>query len=416
VASSRAEPNGGEEPGPEESARALKGLRVAELGSGFGSGYAAKLLADLGAEVIKIEPLTGDPFRRRGPLLEGSNTSALFTYLSTSKKSVTIDYDAPRGRELIALTCRTCDAAIIDVDSLGALESELGPAALVRAAPSLVAVGLRDLPEQGPYAKGSDLHAQALTGLCHQMGSPERHPLYWPYGQGGYQAGLVACIALLGALYGDRQPGSGLSTRIDVSTLKVFGALMQGLGAHVYRYFQTVPGRHGARAVMRKYPSGLFPCKDGLVALHCADDVMWERLGEMMGDPAWVHDPVFDDRLRVAQESPELGDAHLLPWLATRSREELFAEALQRRLALAPVFSNVEVAESAQLEARHFWREVVDGAGRRIRFPGPPYRLSQTPSRPGRSPELGRHTQPVLEELLGHDRRETEDLREAGIV
>jgi crotonobetainyl-CoA:carnitine CoA-transferase CaiB-like acyl-CoA transferase len=201
--------------------------------------------------------------------------------------------------------------------------------------------------------------------------------LYWPFGQGDFQAGLVAGIALLGVLYGRDTDHAVSPVTIDVSTLQVLGALMQGIAAHVYRYFDTVPERQGERSVLRKYPSGMFPCGDGYVTLHCADDVMWERLVAMMGDPGWTLDPAFEDRLRVAQETPETGDRHLLPWLATRSRAELTAEAIDRRLSLAPVLTNAEVASCPQLEARGFWRDVDDGAGNRVRCPGLPYRISR---------------------------------------
>ena len=239
-----------DEPG---TAGALESLRIVELGSGFGSAYAAKLMADLGAEVFKVEPLGGDPLRRRGPPMPASNTSALFAYLTTSKKSLTINYESRRGREIIKRLCERCDAVIIDVDSMGDLESELGPEALVTSGSTNVVAGLRALPQGIEYPKGTDIHAQALTGLCHQMGEPDRHPLFWPYSQGSYQSGLVACIAILGLLYGCLKGLPGEPTNIEVSTLNVLGGLMQGHGSHVYRYFDDVPGRFGSRAVMRPY-------------------------------------------------------------------------------------------------------------------------------------------------------------------
>jgi crotonobetainyl-CoA:carnitine CoA-transferase CaiB-like acyl-CoA transferase len=395
---------------------ALAPFRIAELGSGFGSAYAAKLLADLGADVIKIEPLGGDPMRQRGPTLPGSNTSELFSYLTTSKRSITLAHDSSRGRRLIETLCRKCDALIVDVDSLHQLAPEFDLTALTDPASGLIVVSLSALPRPFAYAKGSELGAQALAGLCSQMGEPGRHPLFWPYGQGGYQAGLVGCIALLGLLFGRSNSVPSEPASIDVSILRVLGSLIQGHGSFVYRYGGHIPSRHGARAVTRPYPTGLFAAHDGLVAIHCSDDVMWDRLGEMMGNPQWMKDPAFDDRLRVAEHSPEVGDRHLLPYLRTRRREDLFADALERRLSLAPVFTNSEIAESEQLEQRDFWRMVDHGSGRSVRVPGAPYRLSRTPSVAGSSPELGEHTLRLLESLLGQNQDEIQRLREAGLV
>lgn len=392
--------------------KALLGLRVAELGSGFGSAYATKLIADLGGEVIKIEPLGGDPIRKRGPLLRGTESSALFAYLNTSKRSVTIDHGSEEGREMIRALCRRCDAAVIDLDSLCDLEPELGPGAISKLGTPFVVVAMRNMPKGIGFDYGTDINAQALAALCHQMGQADRHPLFWPYSLGAYQAGLTACVALLGRLYAqNRDEGS---TTIDVSVFRTLGTLMQGHGTHVYRYFGDVPGRHGSRAVMRPWPTGLFPCKDGLVALHCADDTMWHRLCQMMGDPPWARRPEFEDRQRLAR-SPEQGDRHLLPWLASRTKKELLDEALRRRLSLAPVFTNIEVAESEQLEERSFWVNVQDGEGKSFRFPGAPYRLSVTPSDPGQSPALGEYTRTALD-ILGHDEFEIERMREVGIV
>ena len=394
---------------------ALSGLRIAELGCGLGTAYATKLIADLGGEVIKIEPVGGDRNRDRGPFADGGTTSTLFAYLNTSKKSVTVDYETARGRELARQLCRRCNAVVIDADSLQQFGDELEPAALAGDT-GLLVVSLRSLPKGAPYAKGYDLQAQALSGVCHQMGDPRREPLMWRYGVGGYQAGLVAAIALLGLLYGrDAHDDEGDPVAVDVSTLAVLSTLIQGHGAYVYRYFRDVPQRHGARAKIRAYPTGFFPCKDGLVAIHSADQVMWQRLVAMMGNPEWTTQPEFRDRIRTAQ-APEAADRHFLPWLASRTQEQLFTEALERRLSLVPVTTNADVAASPQLEARGYWHEIDDGAGTSIRVPGAPYKMSRTPTRPRPAPSLGEHTRAVMSELLQRDAGDVQRLKEAGVV
>jgi crotonobetainyl-CoA:carnitine CoA-transferase CaiB-like acyl-CoA transferase len=390
----------------------LARLRVAELGSGFGATYAAKLVGDLGAEVLKIEGPEGDPLRARGPRLEGSSSSALFEHLNTSKRSVTIDLGTEAGLAMLDRLCGECDAVIVDADTFVGIDRLAEVVRTSERARALVTV--RSLPTAFSTPGGSDLHAQALTGVCSQMGEPGRAPLFWPYGQGGYLAGIVACIALLGVLL-PREPVDD-ATEIDVSGFAALSTLIQGHGAYLNRMLGEIPRRTGARATLRPYPTGLFPCRDGVVAIHSSDDVMWRRLGEMMGEPEWISDPAFDDRWQVARDCPEIGDVHLLPWLATRDRDDLFHEALRRRLSLAPVVTNADVLASEQLEARGYWRTVADGNGDAVRFPGPPFQLSVTPSMPGRAQELGESTEDVLARVGGCDESEIDQLREQHVV
>jgi crotonobetainyl-CoA:carnitine CoA-transferase CaiB-like acyl-CoA transferase len=359
----------------------LSDLRVVELGEMVSAPYAAKLLADLGADVVKVELPEGDPARRRGPFPSDApdpEASGLFLYLNTNKRGVRLDLATPRGREALL---RLAAGADLLVENLGPRRMELlglGAAVLAEANPRLVVASISPFGQSGPYRDhaANDLVVFHMSGYGYHLGGavddPAREPpLKAAEAQADFVAGVNGALAALAALFArDR---TSLGQRVDVAALE---ALVPFSFGEVTR--AVYEGASGSRRRAENPPTGtvaVLPTADGHVAISPREEHLWARWLEVMGSPPWAADERFRDRAARTANWAAL-EPLLAAWTRERTKEEVFRAAQAVRVPAFPVNSIDGVFDWPQLAARGFFQEVEHPRAGRLRYPTAPYRFS----------------------------------------
>lgn len=398
---------------------ALQGLHVVEVTTRIAAAYCGKLLADLGAEVIKVEPPgVGDPVRRLGPFYHDDpspDSGLLFNYLNTNKLGVTLNLRTTLGREWLARLLAQADVLIVGGE-LTEIEAQALWYETVRTVhPTLVGVYVTPFGLTGPYAhwKGEELtsfHLSALGILTPaELDGPTDQP---PLKAGGRQAllvaGLTAAVATLHALFARAATGQG--QRVDVSEWEPL-ASFQFMNLARWAYMGD-PGTRRTREVTTRR----IRCKDGAVAVLFAQDHQWQAWVEVMGNPGWAHNPEYRTRAGRSRHQQEIF-ARMEEWAAASTKEELYRAGQARRVPVFPENTVAEAVESAQVQSRGFLQELPLACGATVRAPGAPYQLSRTPVQLCRpAPRLGQHNIEVLGQRLGLSHAELAAAYEAGVV
>ncbi|MCX5866272.1 MAG: CoA transferase [Proteobacteria bacterium] len=380
--------------------QALAGLRVVEYGGGTAVSFAARTLADLGAEVIKVEPPAGDPIRKYGPFRgerPDRESSGYFTYLNAGKRGVTLDLRKEEGRAGFIELLREADLLI--ESGFTAADLETGGFAypeLAKTNPGLVMVSLSPFGRTGPYRnfRGYDLSASALGALSIVLGAPGKKPLSIPYEQCEFQAALHGAAAALTALLARRKTGRGQF--VDVAAAEVMLYYCRGMFL-VTREANVGWRRRGTRQQVSIYPTGFFPCQDGYFCIASQSPKQWKKLIKIMGEPEWSKDQAMRDAMTLGIQTPDAGDAVFKPWLMSLTRKELMDLAMEHDLTMGAVNRIDEVVKDPHFEARKHWAEVEHPILGRVKMPGMSYLLSETPWRIEKtSPRLGEHNREIL--------------------
>ncbi|MCP5041056.1 MAG: CoA transferase, partial [bacterium] len=375
----------------------LAGFRVLELGEMVAAPYAAKLLADLGADVIKIEnPEGGDPARLRGPRIDGEfdpERSGTFLYLNTSKRSVCLDLACDEGREAFAKLAAAADVVIED-RAPGFLEGlGLGYEALAQRNPALIVTSITPFGQTGPNAQHASQHLNLFHSSGHaspfELVGPEDRP---PARAGGYlgeyDAGLTAALGTLGALYGRARAGIG--EHIDCSKQEAMMCLER---VTIGRYANEPNPFGNSRG-----PGGLSKARDGWVMLTTLEKHQWEGMVRAMGNPAWAQADWCETplgRMEHFEEISQRKDA----WGETLLREEIYHAAQEEGTPAAPVRNVAEVLAWRQPQARGFFAQIEQPGIATLSMPTAPYVFSKSPWCGSRAPRLGEHSDEVLREL-----------------
>ena len=392
-------------PGP------LAGLRVLELSGSLGH-YCGKLFADLGADVVLVEPPGGTPLRREPPSAgaEDDSESIPFQYLNTNKRSLCLDLDQPGDAATLRALAGRADL-VIETERPGVQERRgLGWATLSSTHPGLVLTSITPFGQDGPYAglDGDDLIASALGGLLYLGGYADGEPIRPAGEQAVLAADLFGAVAAMLALTHAELTGQG--QHVDVSMME---AVVVGLENAPQFYDLEAVVRHRNGGVQRLAGTGVFACADGLVCLlatgfggtqHWAKLVAWleaetgAELGQFQ-DPRWSR----TEFLVTAPAKAEFSE-FFAGFCATRAQRDLYHRAQSWRVPLCPVSAPRDVLSDAQLAFRSYFAEVTRADGSVLTMPGAPYRLSRTPwsiRRP--APRLGEHSREVLAEMTAGD-------------
>ena len=403
----------------------LAGVTVLEYGHYVAGPYCARLLADAGARVIKVEPPPGDVSRRRGPFpgdLPHPDKSGLFHYLNAGKEGITLNLFHPTGRELLRGLLKHAD--IFVEDSPPKIMEELGLEwkSLHELNHRLIVTSVTLFGQDGPYRdyQGDDLILASMGGLTYgtpgfpdeTVGGLEEPPLSSATSVAGFTSGVMAASATFMALLARLQSGQG--HHVDVSQQATVAALMTWDVATAS--YLGVPKGRPPNLGPGPMPNVYLPCKDGYVAIVAFIDHHWRKLVDIMGNPEWAQTSLFDTQASRA----EYWDA-LLPnlqkWVMVHTREEIFQMTQPRGVPCFPALEVGEAVDSDQVRERGFLREVrLDGSAL-AGMPHNPLRFSQgyaTPDRP--APRLGEHTVEVLEEFLGYDRQAISQIRAMGVT
>jgi len=394
--------------------QALAGLLILDLSEHVSGPYCTKLLADYGAEVIKIEkPELGDVSRTIGPFfndLPDPEKSGLFLFLNGNKKGVTLNLES---REGAAIFKRLVEKADILVENFRpGLMTSLGFAyeALAEVNPSLILTSISYFGQDGPYSHyhGSDIIAQAMGGLMQLTGEPEREPLKLPGSQAEFQAGLNAAVATLVAVYFRDQTGEG--QWVDVSVQEAVASILEATIA-TYSYSGLIRNRMGPRHHLQ-CPSRVMPCKDGWI--HVQTGANWDHFATFLEAPELM-EPRLASMLRYHHADEVEG--LIKPRLMTHGAEELFSSAQEWRLPFAMALGIDELMADPQYKGREFFQEIDHPIAGRLRYPGAPFRMSQTPWRTVRpAPILGEHNEEVYMGRLGFAKEDIAMLRGKGVI
>lgn len=361
---------------------ALTGLRVLELADESGM-YCGKLLADLGADVLRVERPGGDAVRAIPPLWHGDAPGLRFRYLNTGKRAVALDLQSAAGRERLQALAHESDLFIetLAPGGLGALDLDFER--LHAANPGLVLTSITGFGQTGPHRdfSATDLVVNAMGGALYVTGDPAEPPVNLAGDQAHMMASSCAAASSLIALR--RRDATGLGQHVDISAQEVMLAVSHISGVGKYLDDGVVPVRNGT-ALFAAVPSGAYPCKDGLVYLIVNRPAHWEALAR------WIHeetgnqeviDPMFEGPSSVRIEYRELLDLFISDLTAKFSVDEMYHEGQRRHIAMTPVNSVAQVAADPHLATRGFFEEVPQAEGGVLTMPGAPYRLTATPWR-----------------------------------
>jgi CoA:oxalate CoA-transferase len=396
---------------------ALTGLRVLEFGQGVAASYCGKLLADYGADVVKIEPLAGDPTRHLPPFAAdhvGPESSGAFIFLNANKRAMTLDLTTPSGRAIARDLAREVDI-LVESFPPGTLESwGMGYDDLYQQNPGVVLTRITPFGQSGPYRDwvGTEIVVDAMGGWMYGLGEPDREPLKPP----GLQAQIIGgTFGLLGTLSAiSARDLIGVGQQVDVSLMEAVLWILMNITT-IYEYSKHVWRRAGGRSTMN-YPQGLLPCKDGLIGVNVLYYVEWDRFCEFVGHPEWQNDHRFATPLDRAKNHAAM-DEVLIPWLAQYTADELYHRAQQHKIPFGKVNNSADLFASPQLAAREYWVEQEHPVAGQVVQPGAPFKLSETPwamRRP--APLLGQHTDQILHTELGYAAEEIARLREVGVI
>ena len=397
---------------------ALEGMTVLEDGGGIAASYAGKLLADLGADVIKLEPPGGDPVRRTPPFAAdtpGRERSGLHLFLDTNKRSLTLDVESASGRRIYRQIAKHCGTVITSRPIAEQRRLELTWDDLAVDSPELnqVSITVFGIDTQREGWQSESLIASLASGISYRIGDPDRAPLGLPYDAPQFQGGIHAAIAALLARRATREDGLGQHAWLSI--VDIISNVMAGAGVAAFVFTGQSRGRAGTH-MNAFYPWQVTPVKDGYYEVITMVDRQWNRFMELLGDPEWQHDERLQNRWLAFQHVEEL-DAFWHPWMKERTKAELMQIFGENHISFQPVHSIGEVAESEHLEAREFWSEIEPPELEEpVRLPGAPYKLSESPwSIRRRPPLLGEHSAEVLSEV-GVPVAGMQKLRRSGVV
>ena len=392
----------------------LEGLRVLELGTFVSAPYCGKLFAGYGAEVIKVEPPGGEIARAHGPFkgeVPHRETSSLFLYLNTAKKSVELDVHTAEGREALMRLAAQCDVVIENFRPGDLRAMGISYEVLRAVNPRLVLISITAFGQDGPYAdyQSNNLTAFAMGGQMFITGTQDGGPLKNGGYQADYQGGLNAFSAgMLAVLAAERD---GLGQHVDVSVQQCMAPLLEaGIPSYSYlgRWAGLRRGNHMASFI------GIYPCTDGHLGIHIMPR-NWKPFTDCIERPDLFEDPRFRTQAdRTAHNDELMGEFYA--WAAGQSKREIYARAGAMRAPIAFVHTMADLLESPQLNERGFLQRISHPVGGDATYPGPPWWMGPDGWTSGPAPILGEHTSEVLRNLAGLSASEVAALVESKVV
>ena len=393
----------------------LDGLRVVDMGPGIAPSFCARLLADYGASVVKVEPPgEGDPARRMGPFVGDDphqEKSIPFLYVNSGKRGVTLDYSSVTGREILD---RLLDGADVLVEGFPPSETasfSIGHVELSQTHPHLVVTSVTPFGQDGPYRdfQATDIITCAMSGLMYHSGDSDREPLRNALDQSLYVAGANAAAATLVAVFAKLTSGQG--QHVDVSVAECLAAhLVQPVPYHNY-----MGATKGRRPVRGSGFEELMPARDGYVVPSVQGSQPWDTVADLIGLEE-LHDPRFASGAGRIANGEELR-ALLIEGLAQWDRLPLFVASGERRLVFGMAQDAGDMVACPHLAERGFYHQVDHPIAGSATYPGMAAALSELPPEaPAPAPLLGQHNGEVYGAELGYSNEELSAFRYAGVI
>ena len=403
---------------------ALSNITVLDFTQTIAGPYCAKLLADYGADVIKVErPGTGDGARRLGPFPKDEphpEKSGTFLHLNTNKRSITLDLKTSKGQQ-IARNLATQVDVVVESFRPGTIDQfGLGYDALSELNTALTYTSLSNFGQTGPYRdwRGSEITFYGMGGELYSTGVAEKEPLKLGGTVGLYQSGVMAAFATLGSVLGSKIDGVG--QHVDISLMEVqAGSIdrrMSMLMAFQYNGDITERTPLGEATGAGGYPAGVYPCENGFFQIT-GGGKYFERVLNMLGSPEELEgDEWLTPDAQTDEEMQGLFEVFFYPWLLDRTKHEAWSQAQASRVLCGPLNTMADLLNDEVFRGRGAFAEVDHPVAGTFTYPGRPFMMDASPwsiRRP--APMLGQHTEEILTEL-GMSEVEMEALRSEGVV
>lgn len=393
----------------------LAGVRVIEMGQLIAGPFCGQVLGDFGAEVIKLEdPATGDPMRQWGRS-KPKGLSPWWPVIGRNKKSVTVDLRTDEGRAIARDLIATADV-VVENFRPGTLEKwGLGYDELAKTNPGLVMARVSGFGQTGPYAKraGYALVGEAMGGLRHITGEPDRNPARAGISIGDSLSGLNAALGVMMALHARHASGKGQV--VDAAIYESVLTVMENL---ITEYDLTGYIRERSGAVLPGIaPSNVYPTRSGeLVLIGANQDTLFKRLCDLMGRPDLAEDPRYRDHAARGVNQGEL-DARIAAWTLDQDIDDLLPRLEAAGLATGRIYRAPEMLADPQFQARESIVSVPHPVFGQVKMQNAFPRLTDTPGGvrwPG--PTLGEHTDEVLTQVAGMSAEKVAELKARGVV
>jgi crotonobetainyl-CoA:carnitine CoA-transferase CaiB-like acyl-CoA transferase len=404
------------------SEQALSDVKVLDLTWYIAGSYCTKLLADYGADVIKVESLPdGDPARKMKPFFGDDphpEKSGLFLLLNTNKRSITLNLKSDWGRKVIKELVRGVDILVESFSPRVMPSLGLDYESLEKINPKLVMTSISNFGQTGPYRdfKASELIIYGMGGAMFCNGLPEREPLKEGLTVNLFQGGNMAAVATMMAFYASRLQGIG--QQVDVSLMETQMGTVDRRLSQLVVYQWNKDCSYRANPLDRPiFPFGIYPCKDGYFELSGVG-TLWPRVGKMIGMPELVEDPRFSNP--VAQQMPghkEQFDAIFIAWCMEHTKKEIIEAGQRAGIMCGPLNNTEELLNDPHFQERGFWAEIDHPMAGKLTYPGRLFVSEEMPweiRRP--APLLGQHNAEVYIEKLGYSQQDVVRLREQGLI
>jgi formyl-CoA transferase len=396
--------------------KALDGIRVLDLTQYEAGPSSTQMLAWLGADVIKIEPPTGEPGRTALSDKRGED-AWFFMLLNSCKKGVTLNLKSPRGKAMFEELVKTSDVVVENMapgvmDRLG-----LGYEHLKQLNPRLIHASVKGFSAGGPYAdyKSFEWIAQAMAGAMSMTGSPDGPPTKAIGGLADTGAGLHTAIGILAAII--QRQVTGVGQQVEVAQQDAVVNLLRIHLRETYVSGKPAP-RQGNRSAVAA-PSNIYRCSPGgpndYVFIHCATQEMWISLTKIVGRPELGKDPRYEDRRDRVHFIDEI-DGMIEAWTSSRPKHEVLQILAGAGIPCGAILDSAEVLSDPHLRQTGFITDLEHPRRGVYPMPGNPVRLSDSPTDVVRSPLLGEHNAEVFGKLLGCSDADLEGLRRGGVI
>ena len=376
--------------------------------------FCSMLLADMGAEVVKLEvPGRGDDSREFPPFMEGE--SLYYVNLNRGKRSITVNLKSPEGVKVFKKLVKKCDV-LIENFSPGTMERlGLGYEELRRENPRLIYAAISGFGQTGPYRSrpGYDIIGQAMGGLLSITGWPDTPPTRSGTAIGDILSSLFCCIGVLAALNVRERTGRG--QLVDVALVDSVYAALENIPQKYFVEGKT-PGRIGNRYEFI-YPYDTFKARDGWIVVAIANDAIWERFLAAAGLKELGEDGRFSSNMLRVDNNAALKEL-IEEWTSERSRDEIVTLLNENRVPSCPIYDIKDASEDPHIsKVREMVVNVHQPGLGDIRLQGNPIKMSETDPRPrGPAPALGADSELILKEVLGLSDSEIKKLRETGAI